>query len=931
MTDALGNSTNYTYDAAGNLLTQTDGNGNTTTYTYNRASLVTSKTDPAGYAESYTYYANGKMKEKTDRNGIGTSYNYDIFGRLLTEDAGGQVQSYTYDANGNLLTMTDGTGTTTRTYDALNRNISKDVPAIGNSIYEYDLVTDNQGEHAERITDPKGNATSKTYDRVGRLSKVTADGRNTQYEYYNNGNRQSVRYPDGTTEAYTYDKNNRITGLANTKVNGSVISTYQYTYDATGNQLTKTESKGTTTYTYDGNNRLSTVTEPEGKVTNYTYDAAGNQLTKTESKGTTTYTYDENNRLSTVTEPEGKVTSYTYDNAGNRRSEQVEYGLISMTNLYSYDECGRLATTISTDGTEIRYLYDRNGNLSSRSVGKMEIISPDELSEEMLPEFDLIINKGEAGGTGTEKLALYHYDNYNRLESLKSGNSTTAYRYNAQGYRVEKKVNSNTTRYLYEYDKVVLETDGSNNQTAYQVYGTNLLYRSTTGEASNGAQSYYYLYNAHGDVTSLLDMSGNIAVSYDYDAFGNIIGQTGTADNPIRYAGYQYDEESGLYYLNARYYDSVTARFITEDSYTGERNDPLSLNLYTYCQNNPIKYDDPSGHSIRSIGFMAGLPIISMVPVLGLLPAADLNTKTDTNGETNNVKPSGSVIDYSKINSDYWNRNDGYFTDNWWQDDKKLQEATSKLRSEIKKYGEMPLNTNMGYSYFGQLKNQRMYAIQALTGSLRTGYYDDNTLAQLENIFTVYGLDFSDAKHHINLEAFNTIEQWYEKIYQGNPDWLENGGADIIAGFSILGSAYAINYFGSKSFSLWNVFKKSNGAANPRVGYHATRPEYAESIQTNGFRESTSGRAGGGGVYVNNTPEGAIAEYRKYNPKGPEPTIFKVEYNAGTNVKIENPGSHITGPIPINGDSLTFESTQMPGTYNTIVRNGTIKITGTLK
>jgi RHS repeat-associated protein len=775
VTDALGNSTSYTYDAVGNLLTQTDGNGNTTTYTYNSANLVTSKTDTACYAESYTYYANGKMKEKTDRNGIGTSYTYDILGRLLTEDAGGQIQNYTYDANGNLLTMTDGTGTTTRTYDALNRNISKDVPAIGNSIYEYDLTTDHPGEYAERTTDPKGNVTLKTYDRVGRLSKVTADSRTTQYEYYHNGNRQSVRYPDGTTETYTYDKNNRITGLANTKNNGSVISTYQYTYDAAGNQLTKTESKGTTTYTYDGNNRLSTVTEPEGKVTSYTYDAAG-----------------------------------------NRRSEQVEYGLVSSATVYSYDECGRLTTTISSDGTEIGYLYDPNGNLASKSVGKMEIVSPEELSEEMLPEFDLIINKGDVGGTGTEKLALYQYDNYNRLESIKSGNSTTAYGYNAQGYRVEKKVNSKTTRYLYEYDKVVLETDGNNNQTAYQIYGTNLLYRSTSGEAGNEAQSYY-LYNAHGDVTSLLDMSGNIAVSYDYDAFGNIIGQTGTADNPIRYAGYQYDEESGLYYLNARYYDSVTARFITEDTYQGEKNYPLSLNLYTYCQNNPIMYDDPSGHSIRSIGSMIGLPIITMAPVLGLLPAADLSTKNDTNGETNNAKPSGSVVDYTKINGDYWNRNDGYFTDNWWQDDKKMQEATSTLRSEIKKYGAVPLNTNMGYSYydeiFDELKNQRMITIQVLIGALRTGHYDENTLAQLENIFTVYGLDFSDAKHSINLETFKTIEKWHSNIYQGNPDWLENGGEEIIAGLSIFGSSYAINYFSNKSFSLGNIFRKIKGAS----------------------------------------------------------------------------------------------------------------------
>ncbi len=607
VTDALGNNTSYTYDAVGNLLTQTNGNGNTTTYKYNIANLVISKTDPAGYEEIYTYYANGKSKEKTDRNGTVTSYTYDIFGRLLKEDAGGQIQTYTYDANGNMLTMTDETGTTTRTYDALNRNITKDVPVIGKSIYEYDLPATSKGEYSERTTDPKGNITLKTYDKVGRLSKVTADGRTTHYEYYTNGNRRSVKYPDGTTETYIYDKNNQITSLTNTKANGSVISTYQYTYDAAGNQLTKTESKGTTTYTYDGNNRLSTVTEPEGKVTSYTYDAAG-----------------------------------------NRRSEKIEYGLVSSATVYSYDECGRLTTTIATDGTEIRYLYDRNGNLASKSVGKLEIVSPDELSEEMLPEFDLIINKGDAGGTGTEKLTIYLYDNYNRLLKLKSGNSTTIYDYNAQGYRVEKKVNNKATRYLYEYDKVVLETDDSNNQTAYQVYGTNLLYRSVSGEADSGTQSYYYLYNAHGDVTSLLDMSGNIAVCYDYDAFGNIIGQTGTADNPIRYAGYQYDEESGLYYLNARYYDSLTARFITEDDPKySKKNDPLSLNFYTYCSNNPIKYTDPSGH--LAVGASAS---VYVTPFIYLVPSKETNepryipgiSQQAKNGSSNSISKLAEVI-----------------------------------------------------------------------------------------------------------------------------------------------------------------------------------------------------------------------------------------------------------------------------------------------
>lgn len=85
-------------------------------------------------------------------------------------------------------------------------------------------------------------------------------------------------------------------------------------------------------------------------------------------------------------------------------------------------------------------------------------------------------------------------------------------------------------------------------------------------------------------------------VQYYYDAFGVPLEGSESINNPFRYAGYIYDKETGMYYLNARYYNPVTARFITEDTYRGTANDPLSLNLYTYCVNNPLIYFDPTGH-----------------------------------------------------------------------------------------------------------------------------------------------------------------------------------------------------------------------------------------------------------------------------------------------------------------------------------------------
>ncbi|MCR6545180.1 RHS repeat-associated core domain-containing protein [Dehalobacterium formicoaceticum] len=93
----------------------------------------------------------------------------------------------------------------------------------------------------------------------------------------------------------------------------------------------------------------------------------------------------------------------------------------------------------------------------------------------------------------------------------------------------------------------------------------------------------------------MVDVNGNIVNNYSYDEWGNILSKTESIANPIRYAGEYFDEESGFYYLRARYYDPSTGRFISEDPYEGSIDNPLSLNLYTYCSNNPIKFVDPSG------------------------------------------------------------------------------------------------------------------------------------------------------------------------------------------------------------------------------------------------------------------------------------------------------------------------------------------------
>ncbi len=182
---------------------------------------------------------------------------------------------------------------------------------------------------------------------------------------------------------------------------------------------------------------------------------------------------------------------------------------------------------------------------------------------------------------------------------------TVTYAYNGEGRRVEKSTGQGTIYYLYEYDKVVLEVDGTGDQVARNLYGINLLMRDVDED------SYYYVYNGHADVTALIDAdTGNVEATYYYDPFGNILESTGDVNNNITYAGYQYDEETELYYLNARMYDPKVARFLQEDTYRGDPNDPLSLNLYAYVNNNPLVYYDPMGYSpVEIFGIPFGNPI----------------------------------------------------------------------------------------------------------------------------------------------------------------------------------------------------------------------------------------------------------------------------------------------------------------------------------
>lgn len=186
------------------------------------------------------------------------------------------------------------------------------------------------------------------------------------------------------------------------------------------------------------------------------------------------------------------------------------------------------------------------------------------------------------------------------------------YTYNADGLRTSKTVNGTVTTHIWDGNQIAIELGGTGTLINKYVRGVNLLY----AENGSGANKKFYLYNGHGDVVQLtnssgqvLDKNGNIIaggqihLTYDYDAFGNEKNISPTDTNVFRYCGEYFDRETGTIYLRARYYDPEIGRFISEDSYRGKAEDPLSLNLYAYCQGNPIRYTDPSGHTVTPPNF----------------------------------------------------------------------------------------------------------------------------------------------------------------------------------------------------------------------------------------------------------------------------------------------------------------------------------------
>ena len=242
----------------------------------------------------------------------------------------------------------------------------------------------------------------------------------------------------------------------------------------------------------------------------------------------------------------------------------------------------------------------------------------------------------EKGAVVSHNGKTYAYDEWNRLSSVTEGEETHTYTYDANGIRTSK----DGKKYIVDVNNnVVAETDAEGTIISETLWGHKPLARKT------GGNWYYYIYNAHDDVIGMVDDEGNLVNNYTYDAWGNVLSETETVENPIKYAGEYYDAELDMYYLRARYYQPQTGRFTSLDILEGDVTSPLDLNRYVYCRNNPVKYTDPSGENAAAtwagsmwwlIGVDGLFPIGEVIYVGGIVV---LGVGTAIIASRNNQKP----------------------------------------------------------------------------------------------------------------------------------------------------------------------------------------------------------------------------------------------------------------------------------------------------
>jgi len=553
-----------------------------------------------------------------------TLFNYNEKEQVVGVLNDNKTITYTYDEHDLLSKIKSGSKEYSFTYNDLGQRLKTN---INDSILISNEYDENNNDLI-KSTYGNGYEVNYTYDEFDRIKEINTTDNNYKYYYDDFGSISKISTDNIVTHKYVYDLARRLERFISGNLN------IQYLYDENSNVISKT---------YDIFKRENIITR--NVSCEYNQD---DNITKLEVDGNTVkYNYDYLGRLVNKNINDNLQLSYTYITKGDRTSLIVNtYTIGKDTYEYEYDEVYNITKIYLNDKLVNEYNYDKINQLISESdhllkrkyqyvydiegniVAKKEYdLNTDELLhtnnyeynnskwEDQLTKFnDEVITYDAIGNPLTIGNASLTWKG-RRLATYTKGDLDVSYDYNIDGIRTSKIVNGEAINYILEGKNIIIED--SPKGMIYYIYDSN----EVVGLKYNN-QTYFYKKNLQGDIIGLYNSNFEQIVTYTYDSWGKVLSVTDNFGNeitdnnhiglinPFRYRSYYYDEETKLYYLNSRYYNSEWGRFISVDNYIIIN--PYEFgNLFVYCSNNFINYLDTHGNKRKSIkdaifGFLFG-------------------------------------------------------------------------------------------------------------------------------------------------------------------------------------------------------------------------------------------------------------------------------------------------------------------------------------
>ena len=581
--DILGNKSSYGYDLSlGNLNYVTDAYGNTVEYTYDKlGNMVKMSQNISGeLIEKFYSYDSGNRQSQITHNGFDYDFGYTEFGQLKSiKVESNNLIDYRYDDKGLVIEKSYG---------------NKDVI---NYLYDTD-------ENKELIKQNDKMVYSYVYDEYGKLKSIkdSVSDRVINYSTNSDGSNVTEETGDGVYHKF-YIKENKNIEMIGDKTYTTLDNNSNKIYWLNVDDIYSTYLKKTDKFERTSNESMYKIS----------YNSEGKEI---ESSKKTIYNKEYNYISPATNKTSERVSKLKYTGGYNRTIDYTydKNGNISRIGyyVYVYDEAGQIIKNLdSRNGNGVQYTYDKGGNIVS--IDKLEkglktenigtYVYGNANWKDLLTEYNgNEITYDEIGNpltyyNGTE----FKWTMGRRLKSaVRSDGVKIKYTYNADGLRTSKTINNVKFNYYW-----------NDNKLTGQTFGGNTMYFRYDGETPIGfeynGKEYYYVTDLQGDIIAILNSNGNCVAEYKYDAWGNcrVTKDTNTIayTNPLRYRGYYYDSDTDMYYLQSRYYDAKIGRFINADMPEMIVNDVL--NLYSYCNNDPINNSDKNGSWCYNIKYCA--------------------------------------------------------------------------------------------------------------------------------------------------------------------------------------------------------------------------------------------------------------------------------------------------------------------------------------